>query len=124
MRFILCLLLALVTAPAWAEWLEVVVLDSGDAIYIDPAKIRKNGNFRKVWEIQNLKQRHEMGEMSRRFLNEYDCKEEQVRILSGTSHSEPMAGGKVLLSGDSPRKWIAIAPDTYPERIFKFVCAK
>ena len=64
MRIILCLL-ALLAAPARAEW--VAVSESNDLVaYIEPATIRKNGNFRKVWQVQDLKQRDEHGAMSRR----------------------------------------------------------
>jgi len=125
MRIILCFLLALVAAPAWAEW--VVVSESEDgglAFYIDPASIRKNGHFRKVWLITDLKQRGEGGEMSRRVLDEYDCKEERSRILSISGHSGPMAGGETLEMDDGAGKWYAIAPGSMAETVFKRVCAK
>lgn len=122
MRIILCLM-SLVAAPAWAEW--VAVSESNDLVaYIEPATIRKNGNFRKVWQVQDLKQRGKGGEMSRRLLIEYDCKDERFRILSTSTHSEPMAEGKTLVLDDAPGKWIAFPPDTPAEDTLEIVCTK
>ena len=101
MRIILYFLIAVVAAPAWAEW--VAVSESNDLVaYIEPASIRKNGHFRKVWQVQDLKQRDEQGAMSRRLLIEYDCKDERFRVLATSTHSEPVAAGKTLVSADVP----------------------
>ncbi len=122
MRIILCLF-ALLAAPAWAEW--VAVSESNDLVaYIEPATIRKNGNFRKVWQVQDLKQRGKGGEMSRRLLIEYDCKEERFRILLASTHSEPMAGGKTLVLDDDPGKWARFPPDTPAEDTLEIVCTR
>lgn len=123
MRIILCFLLALVAAPVWAEWVKVAVTEDGSvAYYIDPASLRKEGNFRKVWQIADLKQRED-GEMSTRSRDEYDCKEERRRILSLSSYSEPMAGGETLWSKDGVREWRAIPPGSVSAGILKIVCA-
>ena len=101
MRIILYFLIAVVAAPAWAAW--VAVSESNDLVaYIEPASIRKNGHFRKVWQVQDLKQRDEHGAMSRRLLIEYDCKDERFRVLATSTHSEPVAAGKTLVSADVP----------------------
>lgn len=123
MRIILCFLLALVAAPAWAEWVQVVANDR-TIFYIDPASIRKDGNLRKVWGIADLKQRDKDGTMSRRSRSEYDCKEERRRTLALSTHSEPMAGGLTLMSFEQASEWSAIPPDTVAETILKRVCAK
>ena len=120
MRIILCLL-AFVTSPAWAEWVKV--RETKDAtFYIDTATIRKDGHFRKIWEVKDFRERDTGGEMSVRFLSEYDCKEERYRVLSLSSHSEPMAGGHIVISGDDPSHWVAIPPDTLGEITMKRVC--
>lgn len=123
MRLILTLLLALAAAPAWAEWVNLSETDTATH-YIDPATIRKDGNLRRVWELQDLKQRHKDGEMSRRVLAEYDCKEERRRFLSISGHSEPMARGNVLDTDYSPGEWRYIPPNTPSESVLRFVCAK
>lgn len=123
MRLVLCLLLTFAAAPAWAEWVEVSETDNS-IYYIDPATIRKDGNLRRVWTIQDLKQRHKDGEMSRRGLYEYDCKEERFRILSISEHSDPMARGKTLFSDSEPGKWIHTPPETPSQTMLRIVCAK
>jgi hypothetical protein len=123
MRIILYFVIGLVAAPALAEW--VAVSESNDLVaYIEPDSIRKNGNFRKVWQVQDLKQRDEHGAMSRRLLIEYDCKVERFRVLSTSTHSEPMAAGKTLISARVPGKWTAFAPDTPAEDTLEIVCTK
>ena len=122
MRLVLYFLLFLVTAPAWAEWVKVSEVVSSTA-YIDPATIQVNGNMRRVWELQELKERDKNGEISRRALTEYDCKEGRVRLLSFSFHSGPMATGDTLVSNYDPIQWIYIAPASSFETRFKLVCA-
>ena len=123
MRLVLCLLLTLAAAPAWAEWVKVAETDV-IITYIDPATIRKDGNLRKVWTIQDLKQRHKDGEMSRRALDQHDCKEGRYRTLSISEHSDPMGRGKMLSSYSEPGKWNDIPPETVAQEIMRIVCAK
>ena len=55
MRVVLVALLMLATIPAWAEWLKVEENDIGTVFYLDPATIRKDGDLRRVWGLQDLK---------------------------------------------------------------------
>ena len=123
MKKLLIAMVLLATGSAWAEWVKVG--ENKDAnFYIDPASIRKDGNLRRVWEIQDLKQRDkEGGVMSRRMRYEYDCKQERDRYLSFSTHSEPMAGGTTLVSGGEETKWSDTPPDSAAEAIQKLVCA-
>ena len=113
--------LMLLTGSAWAEW---VMYDTAGTttFYYDPATIRKDGNIRRVWQLQDLKERGRLGEMSRRARYEYDCKQEQVRFFGISEHSEPMAGGAVLATAED-KEWRAIPPGTPLETIFNIVCA-
>lgn len=120
---ILLVLLVLVPAPAWAEWVKVDENTEGH-VYIDPATIKKDGNFRKVWELIDAKQQGPKGAKSMRVLKEYDCKEERSRVLSFAAFSEPMLRGKMLESGDPVDFGIYIAPGTTGAAILKTVCAK
>ena len=119
----LLLALLVVTGSAWAEWVKIDWSDSTD-FYIDPATIRKDGNLVRVWEIQNLKQRHKDGELSRRFRNEYDCKQERYLLLSISEHSGPMASGTTLRSDIGSGKWYDIPPNSIAETVLQTVCAK
>jgi hypothetical protein len=119
--FFICLMM--LAGSAWAEWVRYGESEETN-FYFDPATIRKDGNMRRVWLIQDLKKRDKAGEMSVRVRNEYDCKNERVRVLGLSTHSEPMAGGTVLEVGGENQNWRAIAPETVNEKIFNILCAK
>lgn len=123
MRKVLCILLTLVAAPAWAEWVHLEANETGN-FYIDPVTIRKDGNMRRVWGLLDLKQRGKDGEMSRRYLKEYDCKGDRDRLLSASMHSELMGGGTVLLSWNGAYEWDHIPPGTVAATILKLACKK
>ena len=123
MKTLLLTLILLITGPALAEWVRVAE-DDNSSIYIDPATIRKDGNFRKAWELQDLKKRNKNGELSSRYRMEYDCKEERARILSFTTHSGSMAGGDILFSHNTAAYWVNSAPNTWSETLLTIVCAK
>jgi len=123
LRIVLCLVLAVIAMPARAEWVKL--REAGAAThYIDRTTIRMNGNLRTVSELKDFKERDPGGEMSLRFLSEYDCKEKRFRVRALTSHSEPMAGGEIVVSGDDPSQWVAVPPNTLGEAKLNFVCAK
>ena len=121
--FLVCLMM--LAGSAWAGWVMYTKSENEEAtLYYDPATIRKDGNMRRVWELQDLRKRHKDGEISRRMRREYDCKQERWRFLGISEHSEPMAGGKVLITVGEDNNWEAIAPGTIDETIFNIVCAK
>ncbi len=126
MRIALTILLTLATAPAWAEWTKVGET-AGSVHYLDAATISKDGNLRRVWEIQDLKAHLPTGEVSRRAMSEYDCTEQRFRTLSVTDFMGPMATGEILLTGRDPesfRNWHAIPQGTIAQLMLKFVCAR
>lgn len=116
----ICTLLA--TGPVAAEWVNVGTFGD-NSLFIDPTTVRKDGDFRKVWGIQDLKVRDSDGELSRRYREEYDCNARRKRFLSATSHSELMAGGKTLSTITEPSLWSDIRPNTVADDILKMVCA-
>jgi len=123
MRVILCFLIALAAAPAWAEWVSMSENDD-PATYVDPATVRKDGNLRRAWMVQDLKQKGKNGEMSRRTLVEYDCKEERSRPISYSLHTEPKSGGQMLLTNDYYGRWTAIVSGTDGAFALYFVCTR
>ncbi len=115
-------------APAWAEWVEWVkpldVARDTAVRYFDPATIRKNGNLRRIWQLNDLKERSRNGLLSVRFLVEYDCKEERLRTLSVTSFSGPMATGEIIISNNDADQWQYAAPGTLGDYTIKFICSR
>ena len=123
-KLLLTLLTTLIlTGAAWAEWVGVSTTKNYDK-YIDPATIRKDGNLVRVWEINDLKTRSTGGELSRRMRYEYDCKQERIKTLSFSFHSEAMGSGTTLISDSNEGEWNHIPPGSISERVLKIVCAK
>jgi len=124
MKSLLLACLMLVTCPVWAEWKLMSTGEEGNRNYIDPTTIRKNGNMRLVWELQNLAVRHKDGELSRRGRVEYDCIKERFRFISVTGHSGPDASGEVLVqsTSDDTFPWNDIPPRTVVSAMLKYVC--
>lgn len=119
--FLVCLMM--LAGSAWAEWVVFGESDTATS-YFDPATIRKDGNMRRVWQLQDLRERGRGGEMSRRMRYEYDCKQERMRILGISGHSRSMAGGEILLTAGEDNNWEAIAPGTVAETMLEIACAK
>ena len=115
--------LMMLTGSAWAEWVMYAKTEEA-TLYFDPATIRKDGNLRRVWQLQDLRKRGRGGEMSRRMRIEYDCKQERSRYLGISGHSKSMADGEILETGGEDNVWQATPPGTSLETIFNIVCAK
>ena len=115
--------LALIAAPALAEWEKVLETDSA-AYFIDAATLQKNGVLRRVAQLQNLKQRDKEGELSRRALVEYDCREAQNRTLALSMHADAMGEGKKLDAYSDPSSPRKVAAGSSGEAILKVVCAR
>ena len=122
-KTILMLMLAAMSSGAMAEWVRIGVTDNM-TMYVDPYSIRQNNNLRRVWDLQDLKRRAPNGEMSRRGLMEFDCKEERMRTIHVSMLSGPMASGEVISSIDSPSDWRYIPPETVGASVLEFVCRK
>jgi hypothetical protein len=123
MRIFLTLLLMLAVTMARAEWVKVNETETG-VVYLDPATIRKDGDLRRIWGLTDLKVRDAGGELSRRRLDEYDCKKERYRILSISTHSGSMAMGKILARDSDSGEWQYAAPGSVAGDLLGFVCSK
>lgn len=126
MKNLLFICLLLVTNSVWAKWV-MVSQNSSSTMYIDPTKIRIDGDIRKVWQLKSLIERNEFSALSQRSLNEYDCKNERTRMLSSTSHFDRMATSDAFKSRYSENihdEWHFIPPQTFEDEIFKRVCTK
>lgn len=122
-KTILLLLLIIIANPAWANWAEVMKSENG-TFYIDQTNIRKNGQFAKVWLLNNLKEQ-EHGITSTVSLQEYDCNEERMRYLSMSKFSGQMGSGTSFalpVEEAALDKWSYIRPRSLPAFIHALVC--
>lgn len=123
-RFLLLSFFLLVTGSASAGWEKVGATDKA-VMYIDPATLRREGNFRKIWLITEFQQRSENGTVSTRHRDEYDCGSERRRVLSMSTHTKSMAGGKTISSTSEPNGvWREIPPGTVANDVLEVVCAQ
>ncbi|WP_340121988.1 surface-adhesin E family protein [Methylobacter svalbardensis] len=58
------------------------------------------------------------------YSQEYDCENEQVKILNEKLFSGNMAKGKMIASPTMDNKWIAVEPKTISDWIWKIACTK
>ena len=134
MRIVLTVLLAIAAVPAWAEWVPVgkpgrsgfLSVFAEDAHYIDPSTITRDGNFRRVWEIHDLKEKGSQGERSVLASVEYDCAEKRRRTLKATGKSLRMARGEIIPLRSVFGEWINLQPGKDDEiflKILDTVCA-
>jgi len=124
MRSLLLALLIAVATPVWAKWVRV-----GESnkffLYQDSATIRKNGDFRTIWVLHDLKEKDSDGEKSITLKHEYDCRGGRFRLLASGYYSGKMAKGKILSRSDTPNaEWINIPRRSGHWGTFKFVCVK
>ena len=114
--------LILFICSAGAEWIQV----NSDPVatdYADFTSIIKDGDFRRIWEVTDFKARGEDGESSKRFLTEYDCKNNRLRVGSMTLFSGRMLNGNVIRQIDKTSRWMDLPPDSNGLYIFRKVCA-
>lgn len=115
--------LALFGGTVWAEWLLAGETDEGN-LYIDTLSVRRDGSMRQVWELTDLRQRDEGGELSRRTLVQYDCARDRTKVLSTSTYSEPMTAGITLVSVAREGLWKEVPPGTAYAKAFIIVCAQ
>ena len=116
-------LLIFAAGLAWADSVEVSESNLS-IVYIDPSAIRKNGNLRRVWILQDMKVRDPRGPLSMGSLREYDCKGRRSRTLSLSTHLGPMPTWDIQPNGDEAGgRWSSIGRETEAV-ILKFVCAR
>jgi len=128
-RLLMGLMLLVTAGTAMGEW--TVAGDNDQFVqYVDRATIRRNGNFVKMWDMSDFKtvQKSAAGGasyLSSKMQEEYDCKEEKMRILAFTWFAGQMGSGKVVVSvGNVRGKWEPIEPGSIGETLWKIACGK
>ena len=123
MKTIFLAALILLASSAQADWAKMGETDEG-SFHIDTASVLRDGHLRQVWDLTDLKQRDEGGELSRRIRVQYDCKRGRTQVLSISTHWEPMAAGATLLSVAREGLWKEVPPETAYAAAFKLLCTQ
>ena len=123
MRKIFFVLLMAFSCSAWAAW-ENISKAGSYTYYVDTATIKKEGTIHRAWVMKNRDFKLE-GEMSVRYLQEFDCKREQSRYLQISQFSGVMGSGDEVDRHDYlDDAWDYIAPGTVDEHLLDYVCAR
>ena len=129
-RLVLLILLALSSAPAYGEWVEVSVnVETGEKVYVDPDTIRRKGDIVEMWALYDHKTAQSTvgaAYSSRKVQNEYDCAQEMKRMVNVTEYSGNMASGKVVHMNSplfSTARWMP-ARAGVGEALLKIACGK
>lgn len=129
-KFILMILLAVVSNSAMAEW--TITSESGFVdLYVNLDTYLKAGNTVRVWELQDHKKAITLASSGDKYLsttalNEYDCKEKKYRAIIFNAHSGHMGEGKLVFSQTtSGGNWHPVAPaGTIGGNVFIALCGK
>ncbi len=129
--FYVLILVTLGISPAHAKWNIIGETDSFTA-YADFETKRVNNDIAQMWFLYQFKneQVDSSGNkyLSSKNLFEFDCKNEQLRILAMVDHAEKMGEGKLVFIGNatnsSAPKWKHVAPDALNNEQLKLACSK
>ncbi len=126
-KLLLILMLAVVSSSAMAEWVEIGTTDK-NTVYVDPTTIRKSGNKVKMWVLYDFNSAKETTGnkyLSVKAQDEYDCKEEQERLLFFSRYSENMGGGDTVYSANATNKdWSPVVPGSVGKVFWQLACGK
>ena len=128
-KLLLTLALTFVSTSAIAEWTKVGESDKkgGYTAYADLASIRKVGDRAKMWALFDYKIVQKVSGvdfLSEKIRREYDCKEEQMRILAYSLFGWNMESGDLIRSYSQPQKWEAVQPGNIDETEWKVACGE
>ena len=107
-----------------AEWSYIGSSTHGTDEYIDFSTIRKTPNGYRVWGIHDYKTRHRDGNLSNKWISEYDCKDERVRSLQEMHYSGHMGEGEIMYSSRTPGNWQYVSPESMGAIDHKLVCGR
>lgn len=120
------LLLAVLAAPAAAEWTE---LGGNEQItfYADTATRAVQGDKASMWMLVSSKTPRSNGELkfsSIRTRFEFDCGAKRVRELETHFHAGEKAEGDIVGGYTEPTEWEALAEGSVKEEVAQLACAK
>jgi hypothetical protein len=123
---LLTLLLALTSTGALAEW--VLGGETENATwYYDPDTIRVTGSKVKMWTLADYKTALTAGRakfLSTKTRSEFDCADEQVRILYTALYAGQKGAGDTVSSSNVSMEWEPVAPGTTGESLLQIACSK
>ena len=128
---LIALLVVLCSSPAYAEWVplytESVPSVKTDTAYVDLDTIRRKGDPVKMWGLVDFAAvRNNAGKLSWSAKGqwEYDCAEEQTRVIAEYGYSGQMGFGEIVYSIIGPAKWQPVIPNSGSQTMWKVACGR
>jgi hypothetical protein len=126
----LALALTLGSTMASAAWIPIEGTE--DAIqYFDSTTIRSNGKISKMWVLWDYKKVQTNGEeryLSAKDQLEFNCSEEQYRVIFVYRYAGAMGKGNVTgtssTSTSASTAWMPVVPDSIGEDLLTVACKK
>lgn len=127
MKHLLVLILIFASTTAMAEWSKIGESEKrgGYTAYADLGSTRKAYNRVKMWVLFDYAVEQKVSGsnfLSEKIRREYDCEQEQMRMLTFSLFSWNMEKGDLLRSYNQPQKWVKIQPGSIDELEWKAAC--
>jgi len=127
MKYLLVLILILASDLVRAEWSKIGESEErgGYTAYADLTSARKAYNRVKMWVLFDYKIEQKVSGfnfLSEKIRREYDCEEEQMRMLAFSLFSWNMEKGDLVRSYNQPQKWEKIQSGGIDELEWKAAC--
>jgi hypothetical protein len=125
-KTILMMLLAVVSSSAMAEWTKFGNNETKSiVVYVKLPTIREARYRVKMWVLLDYETDQELAGKSYKSITtqgEYDCKEEQMRLLYAAYYAGNMSRGDAVAIDQNPTKWSPASPGSIDEGLWKFAC--
>lgn len=105
--------------PGWRRMGETALA----TLYVQTGSLQREGQIRRVIEMQSLKEKDADGVLSRRYTAEYECRHQMFRIGRVSSHAGPLLSGAQVFDVQEMGYWRKIVPGTPFALLFSMVCA-
>ena len=95
----------------------------GGQVFIESTTLRKNGNLRMIWVMQNMDEKlgqSKIGSTQSRM--EIDCKNDLFRVHSIIGYSEKNAKGAEVGTDKTVGQWQDIPPHSVGWKVYEVVC--
>jgi len=128
MKKLLFVFLLFKSSITFAEWTFVGESpDKSVKLFITKSTTQQISQYKRVWTREEFSSNSEMSKdlkvRSARHLEEYDCREKKMRLISYTTYKKPNLT-ELYFSDDLASDWRYISPKTVDSMVFDVVCNK
>jgi hypothetical protein len=124
MIYILTILLFTLISPtsSYAGWTKVAEAKNGDKYYVDFDMIKKQDEYIFWWQLTDRLEPSPTGVSSGKFHFKSDCKMMRYKILSFSTHIEPMGVGPGKIDNNPDKEWGYLPPNSPMKNSLKAAC--